>query len=59
MLEWEWPAIKGKEPNVLSVDCDAEPELCLEHDVRHYPTVRAYLTGKMVARYRGPRRADP
>lgn len=59
MLEWEWPAIKEVEPNVLSVDCSVETDLCLEHDVRHYPTVRSYRTGKMHARYRGPRKAEP
>ncbi|KAF3344550.1 hypothetical protein VdG2_07238 [Verticillium dahliae VDG2] len=57
-LEWEWPAIKEKEPNVLSVDCSAEPDLCLEHDVRAYPALRFYRSGSLYARYRGPRKAS-
>ncbi|CRK13441.1 hypothetical protein BN1723_010024 [Verticillium longisporum] len=57
-LEWEWPVIKEKEPNVLSVDCAAEPDLCLEHDVRAYPALRFYRSGSLYARYRGPRKAS-
>ncbi|KAM0276989.1 hypothetical protein ACHAQH_006172 [Verticillium albo-atrum] len=57
-LEWEWPAIKEKEPNVLSVDCSAEPDLCLEQDVRAYPALRFYRSGSYYARYRGPRKAS-
>ncbi len=58
MLEWDWPAIKEKEPEVISINCDDEAELCLEQDIRHYPAVRVYRTGKLFARYRGPRKAD-
>ncbi|KAM0324654.1 hypothetical protein ACHAQA_008045 [Verticillium albo-atrum] len=56
-LEWEWNAIKEKEPSVLSVDCHVEPDLCLEHDVRAYPALRFYRGGSFFARYRGPRKA--
>ncbi|KAH6668629.1 disulfide isomerase, partial [Plectosphaerella plurivora] len=58
VLEWEWPAIKKDVENVVSINCTAEPELCLEHDVRHFPTVRSYRNGQMFARYRGPHKAE-
>ncbi|KAH8600052.1 thioredoxin-like domain-containing protein [Bisporella sp. PMI_857] len=56
-LEPEWlTASKQASKPLLSIDCSAEVDLCIENQVISYPAIRLYEGGgNIMRRYRGPR----
>ncbi|KAG0221650.1 protein disulfide-isomerase precursor [Actinomortierella wolfii] len=48
--------LKGEIP-LAKVDCTAETDLCQEHGVQGYPTLKVFRNGE-ATEYRGPRKAD-
>ena len=57
--EYEKAATTLKDENIklAKVDCTAEVELCAEHDVKGYPTLKLFKDGN-VSEYNGGRKAD-
>jgi protein disulfide-isomerase A1 len=51
--------LKASHPDITlaKVDCTVEKDLCQEHDVNGYPTVKVFKDGKPKD-YEGPRKAD-
>ncbi|XP_014672021.1 PREDICTED: thioredoxin domain-containing protein 5-like [Priapulus caudatus] len=43
---------------IAKLDCTQNKELCAEHEVRGYPTLKLFRDGRMVEVYQGPRAAD-
>ncbi|KAH8203761.1 hypothetical protein TruAng_002054 [Truncatella angustata] len=57
-LESEWAAISKSEKALASVDCAALSQLCLDHDIISYPTIRYFDGHGNATPYRGSRTAD-
>ena len=58
--EYETAATELKTKNIplVKVDCTAEADLCQEHGVSGYPTVKVFRGLENVAPYSGPRKSD-
>ena len=51
-------ALKEKDIPLVKVDCTEEADLCKEHDVQGYPTVKVFRGLENVAPYGGQRKSD-
>lgn len=57
-LESEWTSAQGTAGDkLLSVDCSTETNLCHQHGVSSFPTIRLHNPDGTQTRYRGPRKA--
>jgi protein disulfide-isomerase A1 len=58
--EFETAATALKEKNIplIKVDCTEEADLCKDHDVQGYPTVKVFRGLSNVSPYTGPRKSD-
>lgn len=50
--------LKDKSIKLAKVDCVEEADLCKEHGVEGYPTLKVFRGLDKVAPYTGPRKAD-
>jgi hypothetical protein len=50
-------ALKAESIKLAKVDCTAETELCAEHEVKGYPTLKVFKDGK-ATEYNGGRKAN-
>ncbi|KAH7350743.1 thioredoxin-like domain-containing protein [Rhexocercosporidium sp. MPI-PUGE-AT-0058] len=58
-LEPEWlSATARSQGSLISIDCTIEAELCREHKIISYPTIRLFTIQGEKRRYRGPRKAS-
>jgi protein disulfide-isomerase A1 len=57
--EYEKAATALKEENIklAKVDCTAETDLCAQHDIKGYPTLKVFKEGN-ASEYNGGRQAD-
>ena len=51
-------ALKDKNIPLVKVDCTEEADLCKEHDVQGYPTVKVFRGLENVSPYGGQRKSD-
>lgn len=49
--------LKEKDIKIAKVDCTVETEVCKEHDIRGYPTIKLFRNGEP-SEYSGARKAD-
>lgn len=58
-IEREWLSAATESPNTfLSVDCEAEPNICAKYDISSYPTLYLFENETPVTKYQGPYRAS-
>ncbi|KAG4440185.1 hypothetical protein IFR05_004330 [Cadophora sp. M221] len=58
-LEPEWLSAAARSQNsLISIDCTIEAELCKEHEIISYPTIRLFKSQEERRRYRGPRKGS-
>lgn len=56
-LEIEWLGITVQKGSLLSIDCEANPTICIDYEIKSQPTLKLFKNGHPVIEYLGPKGA--